>query len=132
MLFVSLFFYLWGGIAFFPVMVFSIMVNYTGGRLMDWLRKSQNLLWCKIVFTITLVLNLGNLVYWKYTGFLVDIVRNITGWKIHIPEIILPIGISFFTFQGMSYVIDLHREYDTLQWGWQKSNTGKFCCYYCG
>ena len=110
LLFVSLFFYLWGGIAFFPVMVFSILVNYTGGRLMDWLRKSQNLRWCKIAFIITLVLNLGNLVYWKYTGFLANIVQNVTGWKIHIPEIVLPIGISFFTFQGMSYVIDLYRQ----------------------
>lgn len=110
LLFMSLLFYYWGGASFFIIMLYSIAINYLGGRIIDILRKRKKNTWCKTAFVITLVLNIGNLVYWKYAVFLMQIVQEITGWRVQIPEILLPIGISFFTFQGMSYVIDLYRK----------------------
>lgn len=109
LLMMSLLFYFWGGAAFFSVMLFSILVNYLGGRIVDAARDRGKRKCCKAAFIVVVSLNLLNLVYWKYTVFLMESVRKLTGWNFEIPEILLPIGISFFTFQGMSYVIDLYR-----------------------
>lgn len=76
---------------------------------MEYARTSGRDKLQKFVFVLTVVFNLFSLGYWKYTGFLVNVIRTVTGWQFAIPQIILPIGISFFTFQGMSYVIDLYR-----------------------
>lgn len=105
----SLLFYFWGGAAFFSVMLFSILVNYLGGRIVDAARDRGKRKCCKAAFIVVVSLNLLNLVYWKYMVFLMESVRKLIGWNVEIPEILLPIGISFFTFQGMSYVIDLYR-----------------------
>lgn len=105
----SLFFYAWGGFAFFPIIIYIILLNYSGGLLINYARGKNKQQAQKFVFIITVLLNLFNLGYWKYTGFIVEVMRNLTGISFIIPEIILPIGISFFTFQGMSYVIDLYR-----------------------
>lgn len=61
------------------------------------------------LFLLIVVLNLLNMGYWKYTKFLMQTISDITGVFIDIPDIVLPIGISFFTFQSMSYVIDVYR-----------------------
>ncbi len=109
LLLVSLLFYLWGGYAFFPVILYSIALNYTGGRILGTLQAKGYGRARRAVFIITVALNLLSLGYWKYTKFLVQIVNDITGSEFMIPDIVLPIGISFFTFQGMSYVIDVYR-----------------------
>lgn len=110
LLIVSLFFYAWGGYAFLPVILYSILLNYTGGYILErtllsgreWLRKR--------IFIFIIILNLINLGYWKYTKFLMQTFCSLTGLQLTIPDIILPIGISFFTFQGMSYIIDVYRK----------------------
>ncbi len=63
----------------------------------------------KFILIINIILNLGLLVFFKYTGFLAETINVIFGFSIPIPAISLPIGISFFTFQAMSYVIDVYR-----------------------
>lgn len=63
----------------------------------------------KFILIINIILNLGLLVFFKYTGFLAETINVIFGISIPIPAITLPIGISFFTFQAMSYVIDVYR-----------------------
>lgn len=103
----SLFFYLWGGAQFFPIIIFSIMINYLGGIC---LAKVQKRGYRKTVLVAFIGLNILNLGYWKYTNFLVDIIRQITSFEIEMEAIILPIGISFYTFQGVSYIIDVYRE----------------------
>lgn len=110
LLFVSLFFYAWGGIAFFPVIIYTIFLNYIGGCLIGYFEQKGKVKVQKTIFVLTVCLNLFNLCYWKYTGFILGVFRDITGLDLQIPEIVLPIGISFFTFQGMSYVIDLYRK----------------------
>lgn len=64
----------------------------------------------KVIYVGTIILNLLLLGYWKYLNFFGQIVSGLTGIKLEIPEIALPIGISFFTFQGLSYVIDVYRK----------------------
>ncbi|MCR5595313.1 MAG: MBOAT family protein [Lachnospiraceae bacterium] len=105
LLIASLFFYFWGGSAFFPVIIFSIVVNYLSGLLIY--KTDGNVK--RFFMIIAVFLNLLNLGYFKYAGFLMTTIRDITHIQIEIPEILLPIGISFFTFQGMSYVLDVYR-----------------------
>ncbi len=109
LLLASLLFYLWGGYAFFPIILYSIALNYTGGRILGILQAKEYEKARKAAFIMVVSLNLLSLGYWKYTKFIVQIVNDITGSRFMIPDIVLPIGISFFTFQGMSYVIDVYR-----------------------
>ncbi len=105
----SLFFYFWGGSAFFPIILYSIILNYFGGLGIGYLQKIGRMKERKYFFILIVVLNLLNLGYWKYTRFFMQTIRDITGFQLAIPDIVLPIGISFFTFQSMSYVIDVYR-----------------------
>ncbi len=109
LLLASLLFYAWGGYCFLPIIIYSVILNYAGGVFIDYLRQKKKDKIGSIAFGTVIALNLLNLCYWKYTGFLLHAVQNLTGADFTIPEILLPIGISFFTFQGMSYVIDMYR-----------------------
>ena len=107
LLFSSLFFYLWGGTQFFPIILFSIAVNYLGGIFLGSVTSEK---YRKLLLIFFVGINILNLTYWKYTNFLVDIVEKIIKSDIAIEEIVLPIGISFYTFQGVSYIIDVYRK----------------------
>lgn len=101
----SILFYAWGEPAFVLVMILSIIANYALGILIDKFRnKDKIFLWISVVF------NLGILFIFKYLCFTL----NNIGWLINkdfsIIKIALPIGISFYTFQAMSYVIDVYRK----------------------
>ena len=101
----SLVFYSWGGWRLVPLIAFSIVVNYVFGRLVD---ERHGIRIRKLSLVGALVCNLGLLVFFKYLGFLT---RNISLLIPSVPvlDIILPIGISFYTFQSLSYVIDVYR-----------------------
>ena len=96
----SLFFYFAGGPEHLPLMLVSIAINYLGGLLC---RKKRR--WALV---LAMAANLGLLGWFKYAGFLGANLHAL-GLPIPVPEVVLPIGISFFTFQGMSYVIDVYR-----------------------
>ena len=101
----SILFYAWGEPAFVLVMIFSIIANYVFGILIDKFRKKDKLLlWLSVAF------DLGILFIFKYLCFTL----NNIGWLINKDfssiKIALPIGISFFTFQAMSYVIDVYKK----------------------
>ena len=99
----SLFFYGYGGPRFLLLMLISIAVNYAGGLLAAPDRRRRRL-WTGLVTAV----NLGLLGWFKYAGCLgANLNRIWTG--IPVPEVALPIGISFFTFQGLSYVLDVYR-----------------------
>ena len=106
----SLFFYFWGGPAFLPIFLICICFNYFGGLIISRMQSRENETAAKIVFIFVLAGNILNLCYWKYTGFIINTINTWLHTKIQVPSIVLPIGISFFTFQGMSYVIDLYRK----------------------
>jgi len=105
----SLFFYAWGEPVYVLIMLGSIVFNYICGLLVDKNRKTKGL--AKFIIIITCIGNLVILFIFKYLGFVVRNINEISSGsiKINIPSIALPIGISFFTFQAMSYVIDVYR-----------------------
>lgn len=104
LLLASLLFYAWGEPRYIWLMIGSIFVNYGIGLLMDKYVSKKRLL---LILDITV--NIGILGYFKYFNFLLEIVNGCTGKKIEFTEVRLPIGISFFTFQILSYIIDLYR-----------------------
>lgn len=109
LLFFSLVFYIFGGPKFLLVLLFVVLIDYIGAILINKTNKK------KLFLILTLILNISTLVYFKYTGFFLENVNNIFGLNITIPDIVLPIGISFYTFQAMSYVIDVYRNKVSLQ-----------------
>ncbi|MDM5332384.1 MBOAT family O-acyltransferase [Ureibacillus composti] len=107
LLIVSLLFYAWGEPKYVLLMLISIIINYVFGIVIDKADgKSKRLtfLW------ITVILNLAILGYYKYAGFFIDIFSDITGQEIEWEAVPLPIGISFYTFQAISYIIDVYRK----------------------
>ena len=109
----SLVFYAWGEPKFVFVMLASIVINWLFGLIIDKQRENKTL--SKIVIGLDICLNLGLLFVFKYFNFTGSIVQSLTGIDLHIPQIALPIGISFFTFQAMSYVIDVYRQKGEVQ-----------------
>ena len=102
----SLVFYGVGEPRYIVIMLLSILINYLSG-LAVFLAEQRHPRYQKWVVAACVVLNLGIFIAFKYTGFLFENVNNLFGIAIPIPEIVMPIGISFFTFQGMSYVFDV-------------------------
>ena len=91
-------------------MIASAFVNYLSALLIEKKPSGK-----KAVMTINVILNLGVLVLFKYTGFLAESFNAIFGTAVPVPAIRLPIGISFFTFQAMSYVLDVNRDRGQVQ-----------------
>ncbi|MBQ6811183.1 MAG: MBOAT family protein [Firmicutes bacterium] len=106
----SLVFYGVGGAKFLLLMLLSITINYIGGLLVSSSDRKKK----KFGLVLVIVLNLSLLCWFKYLGFFGEILQSL-GAVISIPQIVLPIGISFFTFQGMSYVIDVYRGDTSVQ-----------------
>mgnify|MGYP005610925209 FL=1 len=104
----SLLFYAWGGVSFTLLLLGSIFVNYIAGLLIDRYRK-----YGKSILFGAIILNLSTLFYFKYANFFVDnlnlLITRLGASSITIQKVILPIGISFFTFQGISYIVDVFR-----------------------
>lgn len=100
----SLGFYWWGANKLVALMVLSIVINYVGGLLAGQNRKGV----ARLGVLFASVAGLGLLAWFKYAGFLAQTINDL-GFLIPIPQVTLPIGISFFTFQGLSYVIDVYR-----------------------
>lgn len=103
----SLIFYAWGEPKFVFVMMASIVVNWLFGLWVDRVRGNRRA--ARGVVALMVVFNLSLLGVFKYLTFLLTNVRSWFGLSFPIPHIALPIGISFFTFQGLSYVIDVYR-----------------------
>lgn len=101
----SLIFYAYGEPVYVVLLLASVAVNFVFGRILS---DNKN----KIVLAVAVILNILLLAVFKYTAFLVETVNCIPGINIPVPEITMPIGISFFTFQAVSYVIDTYRRED--------------------
>ena len=100
----SLVFYAYGEPVYVLLMILSSLVNYLCAL---WIGKSEKQK--KLPLIIAIVFNLGTLVLFKYTGMFVTAFNSVTNLSVPVPDIILPIGISFYTFQALSYVIDVYR-----------------------
>ncbi|OCN00535.1 transcriptional regulator [Clostridium sp. W14A] len=103
----SLFFYAWGEPAYVLLMFISIIINYCIGSFLD--KDTTGKRRRKLLLAISLVINLGCLAYYKYFGMLIGTIAAIGGGNLNTAAPALPIGISFYTFQALSYVIDVYR-----------------------
>ena len=119
----SLAFYAWDTPKFLAIMIISIIVNYVGGILVDKFLKSDGNTKAKIALIATSVIDLGILGVFKYTNFVFENVNALFGTDF-VSNFVLPIGISFYTFQMMSYVIDVYRGDTEVQ-----KNIISFGCY---
>ncbi|OJE00816.1 acyltransferase [Bacillus cereus] len=108
LLFFSLVFYAWGEPIYVFLMLFSILVNYWFGILLGNSRFTNGQR--KLLLTFAIVMNIAILGYFKYANFLVDNINSILHTNIVLEKIPLPIGISFFTFHAMSYIIDIYKK----------------------
>ena len=102
----SLFFYAWGEPIWVVLLIFSAFVDYINGRIID---KYYARAGATIALVSSLVINLGLLAMFKYSGFFIENINSFLHTSIPNPNFKLPIGISFYTFQTLSYTIDMYR-----------------------
>ena len=107
LLFFSLIFYGWAGPKYLLLLGLSIAINWSGSAVIHLLQKP---IWKKVSLAIVILANISIFVIFKYTDFFITNINSIFGSSIALTGIILPVGISFYTFQGMSYVIDVYRD----------------------
>lgn len=104
LLFFSLLFYAFGGLKYLLIMALVVFADYIGALLISKYKRHKN---CFLILTISI--NILVLMFYKYTNFFLMNINNLFNIDIPILDIIMPIGISFYTFQAMSYVIDVYK-----------------------
>lgn len=120
----SLLFYFYGEKSFIWVILLSCIVNYGSGLLIQKFKDKKK---CSLRILIgTIIINLGMLIFFKYTNFFIGCIGKIVGNNFNLIDIVMPIGISFFTFQTLSYVVDVYK-------GKVEANKNfvNFACYVC-
>ena len=105
----SLFFYAWGEPLYLPLLPLAALIGWVSALVIDRFQKKGSRRAAKGSLIVGLGMLLGMLVVFKYTGFLVENINRLIGLEIPAPALELPIGISFFTFQILSYVVDVYR-----------------------
>ena len=111
----SLIFYAWGEPKYIFLMLSTILIVYIFGILIDKFDKENKKILKKISLIICIILVLGSLIFFKYSNFLIENVNLAFKAKIKLLNIVMPIGISFYTFQILSYIIDLYNKKIKLQ-----------------
>lgn len=114
LLIASLLFYAYGEPKFVLIMMFSVIINYLLGFIIEYSKKIS-LLVGRLSLLLVVIVNVGLLFYYKYYDFFIENLNGIFGLELPLKHIILPIGISFFTFQIMSYQFDLYLNKVKLQ-----------------
>ena len=110
---VSVAFYAYGEPKFVLVLLLSIGANYVFGLLVDRFREKKLLV--RLILVVTLVFNFSFLVVYKYMNFITGNLQKVLGDSVTVTDITLPIGISFYTFQAVSYVLDIYRQHGEVQ-----------------
>ena len=105
----SLFFYSWWNVSYLPLILMSVVVNYTVGT---YLSKSEHMKSRRVILTLGIVFNVFLLGYYKYTDFLISTINTVALENFPLLRIALPLAISFFTFQQIAYLVDSFR-YET-------------------
>ena len=108
----SLIFYAYGEPIYIFIMLFSCVVDYINALIID---KYRNTYKAKLALIFSIIINLSLLAFFKYSDFFISIVNSLTNYNIPLLNITLPIGISFYTFQTMSYTIDVYRNEAPIQ-----------------
>ncbi|MDD7403573.1 MAG: MBOAT family O-acyltransferase [Butyribacter sp.] len=111
----SIIFYAWGEPVYVLLILFSTVIDYTAGRVIGRCRERGNVLGTKLVVLCSVVVNVGALGVFKYADFFITLINHIPFVSIEPLNLALPIGISFYTFQTMSYTIDVYRKEADVQ-----------------
>lgn len=119
----SLLFYAWGEPKYVFLMLFSITMDFFMGRMVAKSKARNNRKAAKRFLTISIVVNLSILAFFKYADFIIGTINSVAGLSLPMLSIPLPIGISFFTFQTMSYVIDVYKGATKVQKNWVNYGT---------
>ena len=109
----SLVFYAWGEPIYVVIMLFSTVYDYTIGLFMDRYRSNKYI--PRVCLVLSILGNMGMLMFFKYSNFFIENINNIFNMNVDLLSVALPIGISFYTFQTMSYTIDLYRNKISVQ-----------------
>lgn len=116
----SLFFYSYWKQEYLPILLGSLLVNFLVGNELSRGRVARSGVPRRALLVAGIVANLALLGYFKYANFLADNLNAMTGWGLDWPGVVLPLAISFFTFQQIAYLVDSHRgltrEYDFLRY----------------
>ena len=105
---ISLVIYAWGAYKTLPILGISILINYIVGMIIG---KQSKPIFRKIFLAVGIIFNIGMLAYFKYCNFFIENINNWTGNKIfETSQLILPLGISYFTFSAVSYIFDVYRK----------------------
>ena len=116
LLLASLFFYAWGEPRYILIMLFSTVFDYCNGRIIAYAtEKGRHDTLGRAALVLSVVGNLGILCFFKYTDFALETLNRLAGTQFGLLQLALPIGISFYTFQTMSYTIDVYRGETTAQ-----------------
>ena len=115
LLLASVIFYAYGDPVYIILLFISTLLNYFCACGIDRFQNHR-----KGILVLAVICNLGILIVFKYTDFILGMVNSVTGLHLPLPQIRMPIGISFFTFQAMSYVIDVYRETTKAQKNYAK------------
>jgi D-alanyl-lipoteichoic acid acyltransferase DltB (MBOAT superfamily) len=115
----SLFFYGWWSPAYVALLLVSILFNFTAGSAI--VRAAADARYCKRLLTAAIIANLALLAYYKYANFFVANYNAVTGAGLGVAEVVLPLGISFFTFTQIAFLVDAYqgkvREYNLVHYG---------------
>ena len=103
----SLFFYSFGEPKYFPIMISSIIIDYIVSILIQ--RNFKNKAKCKVLLLVSIIFNMGILIYFKYANFFIENINLLFKYSIDKISLTLPLGISFYTFQTLSYTIDVYK-----------------------
>lgn len=106
LLIASLFFYFYGEPIYTFLMIATIIVNYIAGLLVD---KFRGTIWSKVALWASVILSVGSLGFFKYSDFFIKNINGLLGAEVPLLNLALPIGISFYTFQILSYTVDVYR-----------------------
>ena len=107
---ISLVFYTWGDVRHLPVLLFSIAFNYFAGMELGLLKQKNRNRSARYAMILAVGVNLFLLGYYKYAGFFADSLARLTGREAAAAVMPLPVGISFFTFSAISYILDIYLE----------------------
>ncbi|MCC8051127.1 MAG: MBOAT family protein [Clostridiales bacterium] len=105
----SMIFYAWGEPVYILLMIVSILVSYAGGIAVDAMKRADRPAAARNVLILSLAASLSLLAFFKYADFVIGTANALTGAGLDLLNLALPIGISFYTFQTMSYTIDVYR-----------------------
>src|SRR5690606_13078621 len=116
LLLASLLFYAWGEPVYIVLIIAATIADYCFGLLLD--KSEYHPVKRKIIFTVSILVNLGVLGFFKYVDFVIVNVNELIGTTIPLLKLPLPIGISFYTFQSISYIVDVYRREVRAQRSW--------------